>query len=60
MSTHQIVLPDVKRNEVLDSPCTHFLVGQVLDLAADKDPVDAYHDILLAAAILRGELGFSA
>ena len=44
------------RSEVLDSPCTHRLVHSVLSLTDDCDKLDAYHDLLLAAQVLNGEL----
>ena len=42
--------------DILNSPATHRLVHEVLELAETRDCVDAYFDILLAAQILQARM----
>lgn len=45
-----------RENQILASPCTRKLVYEVLDAAKDKDIVDAYYDVKLAADILKARM----
>ena len=45
-----------REKEILANPSTHKLIHDVIDLAQDKDCVDAYYDILLAAEILKARM----
>jgi hypothetical protein len=45
-----------QETEILEAPSTHKLVHEVLELAATRDCVDAYYDIILAAEILRARM----
>lgn len=44
------------RQAVLDSPSTHDLTKDILNLAQGKDPVDMYHDVKLALRVLEIEM----
>ena len=43
-------------NKILQSPCTHKLVHDIIILAHNKDIVDAINDIELAGEILKSKL----
>ena len=43
-------------NQILNSPSTHRLVFEVLDLACQRDIVDAIHDLEIVKQILKAKL----
>ena len=43
-------------NEVLSNPATHRLTVNTLRATLECDPVDAYHDVLLVAKLLKRRL----
>ena len=45
-----------REKQILANPSTHNLVHDVIDLTQDKDCIDAYYDILLAAEILKARM----
>ncbi|MFH1075758.1 MAG: hypothetical protein V1753_02795 [Pseudomonadota bacterium] len=44
------------REEVMGSSVVHYLTKDILRMSADKDVVDRYYDVLLAAEILKAEM----
>jgi len=44
------------REEVIADPSVHNFTKIILEAAADKDCVDAYYDVLLAAKVLEKEM----
>lgn len=44
------------RQEALDSNSVHFFTKDILRASVNKDVVDRYHDVQLAADILKAEM----
>ena len=42
--------------EVMESNSVHTITKDILIMSEGKDPVDAYHDVLLAAKVLKREM----
>ena len=51
---HKLMNPT--RQEVMESWTVHSLTKDVLRLSEDKDIVDRYYDVLLAAKVLKAEM----
>lgn len=45
-----------QEKKILESPGTHRLVYEILELAKGRDSVDVVYDTLLAAEVLRGRM----
>lgn len=47
---------ELTRQEVMENIFVHNLTREVLELSENKDVVDRYYDVLLAAKVLKAEM----
>lgn len=44
------------REWIMNDPSVHHLTKDILKMAMEKDPLDAYYDVMLAAKVLKAEM----